>query len=70
MNAKPIPETVARFRRAARDRNIPAMYGVLEGLSSCLVTNGEVNEWALVTLAECARIGHRHRNNGSGIRSR
>jgi hypothetical protein len=69
MNARPIPETVARFRRAARERNIPAQYGILEGLASCVILNGEVNEWAAMTLLECARIGERHRNNGSGLRS-
>jgi len=67
MNAKPIAETVARFRRAACDSNLPAQYGILEGLASCVIVNGDVNDFALVTLAECARVGHHYRNNGSGF---
>jgi hypothetical protein len=62
MRARPIAETVERFRRAARSKDLASQYGILEGLSACLIVNHEVNEWAVVTLVECAKIGHRYRN--------
>jgi len=67
MSARPIPETVERFRHAVRDGDLARMYGILEGLASCLVIDGDTNPWATATLRECARIGHRYRNSGSSF---
>jgi hypothetical protein len=67
MSARPIADTLERFRRAARSKDLASQYGILEGLSACLVVNGEVNERAVATLVECARLGHRYRDDSLSL---